>query len=434
MKKIMHLQTLLLLSISYFNFACNAFRNFGNEKAQRVTTITANNFALFAATPWGGELAYEAGQAAKLVCAAVRLCRRVQEDLVISKGDKSLGTKVSASAASSSDVADIKIDGTPVTAADFVIQGFVASRLKDLFPDDRFMGEEDATGLRADDGLIQSCMVMLQQLVEEGDNEIMLDQDSFLNAIDYGVEEPRGKGERVWILDPIDGTKGLITGKQYIVGLALTDPAGNVIVSVMGNPNPSDDGPEVMVAVKGFGLRYWSATIGEKKCIDLPRDNILNRHMNEYNFTTFSSDDISDNDIGWGLGTNDCNPTLAGVDYPPYLLSRPMTVGSPLPFGPMCAPSEMCCGSQVKYFAVAKGEVAGFIQFQDKLKSWDHAPGLLCVQESGGTAFDAERNDVLFNDREVTVSKGVICCAAEAVNSVIQQRLIQCVQQSNIDA
>lgn len=30
-----------------------------------------------------------------------------------------------------------------------------------------------------------------------------------------------GESERVWILDPIDGTKGFMTGKNYIVGLAL---------------------------------------------------------------------------------------------------------------------------------------------------------------------------------------------------------------------
>jgi hypothetical protein len=46
---------------------------------------------------------------------------------------------------------------------------------------------------------------------------------------------------------------------------------------------------------------------------------------------------------------------VAGVDYPPYLLSRPMTIGSPLPFGLMCAPSVVCCGAQVPSTSFSSG-------------------------------------------------------------------------------
>ena len=63
---------------------------------------------------------------------------------------------------------------------------------------------------------------------------------------------------------------------------------------------------------------------------------------------------------------------------------------------------------------MARGDVAGFIQFQTNLKSWDHAPGVLCVQESGGIALDANGAEVLFTDREFSVSKGIVCIAAEA--------------------
>ena len=41
-------------------------------------------------------------------------------------------------------------DDTPVTAADFAIQGMVSGLLRMQFPNDRFMGEEDAAELRAD--------------------------------------------------------------------------------------------------------------------------------------------------------------------------------------------------------------------------------------------------------------------------------------------
>lgn len=195
-----------------------------------------------------------------------------------------------------------------------------------------------------------------------------------------------------------------MTGKQYIVGLALCID-GKAVVTVMGNPGVT---PQVMVAVKGHGIRYWKVDGGEdsdNQCISLPRDIPNSWHLKRYDFSRLTPEGIStSSDFGWG---SESETMVAGVDYPPYLLSRPMSVGSPLPFGPLCAPSEVCCGAQVKYFAVASGQVAGFIQFQEtSLKSWDHAPGVLCVQESGGTCYDGEEQDIIFKNREFSVSKG----------------------------
>jgi len=398
---------------AFFSSPPNQIRNRYMASRHKAASTTTTNLA------WGGEYSEEVKVAADLVCAAVRLCQKVQQDLAIARGDTSLGTTVSASSASSG-TADVKMDGTPVTAADFAIQAYVSSKLESLFPHDRFMGEEDATDLRADAALLETSMNMASELLEVES----LDMDVFIHAVDRGVEKPRGLGERVWILDPIDGTKGLITGKQYIVGLALTIN-GKAVVSVMGNPAVT---PEVMVAAQGQGLRYWpAAPKGAAGCIDLPRHIPNNWHKQRYDFTKLVPEGSSS--FGWGSGSS--GPGVAGVDYPPYLLSRPMSVGSPLPFGPMCAPSEICCGAQVKYFAVARGDVAGFIQFQTNLKSWDHAPGVLCVQESGGIALDANGAEVLFTDREFSVSKGIVCIAAEA-DSMTRQRLTACVEQTDV--
>ena len=369
------------------------------------------------ATPdaWGGDLATEATAAAELVCTAVRLCQQVQQELAIARGDDSLGTTVSSSsAAKGSGASDVKVDGTPVTAADFAIQAYIASKLAEQFPNDRFMGEEDASDLRDDAMLLQTTKTMAIKMM----GTEALEDACMLEAIDRGVEPPRGQNERIWILDPIDGTKGLITGKQYIVGLALT-VEGKVVVAVMGNPSVN---PEVMVAVKGHGLRYWS-TQGNS-CVEMPRSIPNNWHLKCYDFSKLVPD-VGGADFGWGSGS-----AVSRSDYPPYLLSRPMSGGSPLPFGPLCPPQEICCGAQVKYFAVARGDVAGFIQFQRSLKSWDHAPGVLCVQESGGMALDAAGNEIIFADREFSVEKGIVCCAAEA-SQMIQQRLMACVQQTD---
>jgi 3'-phosphoadenosine 5'-phosphosulfate (PAPS) 3'-phosphatase len=54
--------------------------------------------------------------------------------------------------------------------------------------------------------------------------------------VDRGLEPPRGEGERCWVLDPIDGTKGFMTGQGFVIGLALLDAHGDALVGVMGVP------------------------------------------------------------------------------------------------------------------------------------------------------------------------------------------------------
>ena len=107
---------------------------------------------------------------------------------------------------------EIKADKSPVTEADRAAEAAIRAILEQERPGDGIIGEE------------------------------------------YG--SVRTDSERVWILDPIDGTKGLITGRQYIVGLALVAD-GAPVVAAMGNPARSAVEPCVMVAAKGHGLRYW---------------------------------------------------------------------------------------------------------------------------------------------------------------------------------
>jgi len=60
--------------------------------------------------------------------------------------------------------------------------------------------------------------------------------------------------------------------------------------------------------------------------------------------------------------------------------------------GPPPAVLPLCCGSLCKYGAVAVGAASAFIQHPVKgfpaLKTWDHAAGVVCVQEAGGRVSD----------------------------------------------
>ncbi|KAK4790957.1 hypothetical protein SAY86_031370 [Trapa natans] len=62
-----------------------------------------------------------------------------------------------------------------------------------------------------------------------------LSTEDILTAIDSGRSEGGPVG-RHWVLDPIDGTKGFLRGKQYAIALALLDE-GKVVLGVLACPN-----------------------------------------------------------------------------------------------------------------------------------------------------------------------------------------------------
>ena len=72
---------------------------------------------------------------------------------------------------------------------------------------------------------------------------------------------------------------------------------------------------------------------------------------------------------------------------------------------------------------VAAGRYAGFIQYEEELKAWDHACGLICIDEAGGRATDAEEGPVRFDGRLFAVKGGVVCTSRWASDEVRQAML-----------
>jgi 3'(2'), 5'-bisphosphate nucleotidase len=126
-----------------------------------------------------------------------------------------------------------KADGSPVTAADFVVQAFVASRLAQQLPVDPLVAEEDASALRADaaSDVRKQVLRLVGQMLPDAEVEM----EQMFAWIDRG----RGVcGHRFWTLDPIDGTKGLLRGGQYVIALALV-VHGTVEIGIIGCPRLS---------------------------------------------------------------------------------------------------------------------------------------------------------------------------------------------------
>jgi len=327
-------------------------------------------------------LAPEVEAAAEAVQRAMQLVQALACDMDVAP--PSLGKEMEACDVTAG-ISKIKPgDSTPVTAADYAIQGLVSALLTKRFPSDRFMGEEDAGDLRADPDLCQLALDLCSKFGEAATKE------TFLESVDAGLEPDRGKNERVWVLDPIDGTKGFMTGQGYVIGLSLLVD-GEPILGVMGNPNAVTT-PPIMLAVKGQGLRWWPAEGSGPLDFELEKPDWASR---DFTLPPPSSGELRE-----------------GIDFPPWLLSPQSTREACRPFGDAPA-SELCCGSMVKYFAVAAGSHCGYVQYEKHLKTWDHACGVICVQESGGAACvtDAAGQQVCFPDRKFLVHGGIVSCS-----------------------
>lgn len=165
--------------------------------------------------------------------------------------------------------ASVKPDTSPVTVADLAIQALIARRLCEDYPNDALMAEENASLLRAEpDGVFSRQVVeIVRRVIRDASREQLV---TWIERGDMGT------GCRTWTLDPIDGTKGFLAGRQYVIALALIVD-GVVQLGLIGCPRLSlvpagggvriDERPSnggIAIAVRGRGA-WWNA-VGEQTC------------------------------------------------------------------------------------------------------------------------------------------------------------------------
>lgn len=133
----------------------------------------------------------------------------------------------------------------PVTIGDFAIQALLTATLHAAFSEDTFVGEEDASALRADSVLCERVWTTLQKTVDTTADTstgaqcaLPTSQEDMCDTIDRCQNAP-GRG-RVWVFDPIDGTKTFLRGEMYAINVALLVD-GQQTVAVVGCPLLSPD-------------------------------------------------------------------------------------------------------------------------------------------------------------------------------------------------
>ena len=255
-----------------------------------------------------------------------------------------------------------KADASPVTIADFAVQALVAARLARDFPDDALVAEEDATVLRQPSvgGLRARVASMVRRAVPEASTEQVLDW----------IDRGGGIGPRFWVLDPIDGTKGLLQGRQYVVALALI-VNGGVRVGVVGCTRLSvaggQAGPPDRKAAGGGGSAlavrdrgaWWLPTSGERVLLSVSAraDPVHARVLWSY--------EEQHGDAGRASRAL----RALGSEEPPIRMD-----------------------SQAKHVVLAAGEADVLWRFpQDRDfhdAIWDCAAGALLIEEAGGRVTD----------------------------------------------
>lgn len=280
-----------------------------------------------------------------------------------------------------------KKDKSPVTVADFGSQAVVSLRLAEHFPDDPIVAEEEAGELRTD------AATELRSRVREYVQRIRpeVSEPAILDVIDRG-SHPGGAHGRFWTIDPIDGTKGFLRNEQYAVALALIEN-GQVVLGVLGCPNlPSNAGTGVLfAAVRGGGARAITPDGSTQQPIRVadvrdPREAVICESVESAHSSHDDAARIA---------------ALLDVHRPPVRMD-----------------------SQCKYGAVARGEASIYLRLPTRgdyeEKIWDHAAGMLVVEEAGGKVTDTRGEPFDFSQgRTLRRNVGVVATNGHIHDAVI---------------
>ena len=324
----------------------------------------------FSAASFGNSQTSPKQVAIDAVLKAIQLCEHVQAEMVPTDAIQ-------------------KTDRSPVTVADFGSQALICKAIRDTFPDDIIVAEENAQALKENAPLLERVTNYVNHFCEE----VSLSAETVCEWINKGDGEV---GPSFWTLDPIDGTKGFLRRDQYAIALAyIVD--GVVQLGVLGCPNlpyrldtAETERGCLFVASRGEGTHLYSKT-GE----------LLEQvHVSEATHRFAESFESTH-------GDSDAHATIANA------------------LGITETPVQM--DSQAKYGIVSRGEASLYIRLPNPASPdyreciWDHAAGAIVVEEAGGTVTDANGIPLNFlTGKRMHENRGIV-----ATNRKLHQHVLE---------
>jgi len=220
----------------------------------------------------------------------------------------------------------IKKDRSPVTTADLAVNDILRDALLSAFPEDGWLSEES-----------QDDLVRLEK-------------------------------KRVWVVDPIDGTKYFMRAiPQYSISVALVEAQAPVVAVVY---NPMRD--EMFTAVAGAGTKMNGRRV---------------------------------------------SVTVSAPGRPVMLVSPP---GFERGAFRRLEPQVQCVpmGSIAYTLALVAAGAADATLNIDGLNEWDVAAGVLLVREAGGTVVDSAGTALLFNKPKTSL-RGIVAASPDRVQDIL---------------
>lgn len=278
-----------------------------------------------------------------------------------------------------------KKDRSPVSVADFGSQAVVCRALSQTFPDDSIVAEESVRDVTKPENaeLLQKLLMHVQRVCDGGEEDV-------LRWLQLGSHQ---LASRYWVLDPIDGTQGYLEGGQYAVALALVEE-GVVQLGVLACPRLGETlgqedsrGGVWFLGVRGEGA--WSAPLGSRDWRPIQVQ--------------------TSQEMG-ALWVEGGSPKRTH-----HKLHQELAIQAGL------AESSRRVDSMAKYAMVARGECALYLRLPKpehasyREKIWDHAAGVVLVEEAGGRVsnqhgepLDFHRSHLLEPGGGVVVSNGLL--------------------------
>ena len=277
----------------------------------------------------------------QVVIKASSLCQKVRMDLLG-------GTSI------------LKSDRSPVTIADYGSQAIICKLIRERFPHDTIVAEENSEELRRPDRsrILDQVKDYVNIFVPTSSPE------EVCSWIDFSSNATT---DRFWTLDPIDGTKGFLRGDQYAIALALIEK-GMVRLGILACPNlyadvkrPHEEKGCLFVALRGKGSVQMDRNGMNQRAISVSREKNPSEAIITESVESDHANHVSHRRLADRLHIT--QPALK-------------------------------MDSQAKYGILARGEVTLYLRvpspsepgYQENI--WDHAAGAIIAEEAGGKVTD----------------------------------------------